>query len=185
MAQRQNLSHRELGSLVAMASMGMIFGTLILTYLLTRTRHPEWPPIGVEPLKTFLPSLSTACIVASSLVIHMAMSSLQQGQAELFKKRWLIGVILGVAFVALQAGVLIDLQVMGIQLNSNLFTSMIYLFIVFHGLHMLAGLGWLAFVLKNSSRYSAQNIEVPKLASWFWHFLDVIWILLFVLLIWT
>lgn len=180
-----SLTHKQLGMLVAIASMGMLFGTLFLSYLLTRIRYGTWPPIGAEPLNPLLPGISTAVIVASSLVLHSALTALREKQNVVFRKRWGIATLLGATFAVLQVVVLADLYRLGIKVNSDIFSSMVYLFIGFHGAHILAGLGWLFYIFNKATRYTEQRWEGPRLCAWFWHFLDVVWVIMFGMLIWT
>ena len=178
------LTHKQLGMLVALASMGMLFGTLLLSYMLAKARTPVWPPIGVDPVDPLIPSISTGVILASSLIIHSAVLKLREGEFASFVKRWRLGAVLGFVFLLLQVQVLYALYQAGVKIDSHLFGSILYTLIGVHGLHIVAGLASLLLVLKRATRYSVKNFEGPQLSGWFWHFLDVIWIVMFVLMVW-
>lgn len=180
----KKMSNRELGMLVTFCSMGMLFGTLILSYMLARARAPVWPPIGVEPVPLGWASLSTAILLLSSYFVHVAYKALVLDRKEQFQKLWNAALLTGGAFIGLQFLLLRQLYDLGVKIDSHLFGSIIYTLVIFHALHIVSGilaLGWIAW---HRRRYDAQNSEAPKLVSWFWHFLDLVWVIMFVLIVW-
>jgi heme/copper-type cytochrome/quinol oxidase subunit 3 len=177
------LTARQLGMLVALASFGMLFGTLVLSYLLARARAPVWPPLGVEPLPVLIPILSMPLMLGSSALVHEAWKRFLAGDRGGFRRFWGAATVAGLAFLALQTQIWTQLRQLGLRLDSNLYSGIIYVLTGTHALHVLAGIGVLVYVWSRSSRL-APGSDVPQLAAWFWHFLDAVWILLVALLVW-
>ena len=182
---RKAMTHKEVGMLVALATFGMLFGTLFLSYLLARERFPVWPPPGIEPLRPLLPSLSTGTLIASSLIIHRAQQLFEMNEVDRFKKLWAIGTLLGFVFLGLQTAFWSQMHGLGLLVDSHIFASIFYVMTGLHAVHILGGLFALlrVFLKVSNGKMAAPDSEGPKLAAWFWHFLDVTWILMFVLLI--
>ncbi len=178
------MSHRELGVLVGLASMGMLFATLILSYMLARARSPVWPPIGVDPVPVLLPALSTFLLLLSSFYVHLSYKRLLGADLASFKRFWNIGTVIGGLFVLLQGAVIYQLYSLDIKIDSHLFGSIVYTLIIFHAIHIVAGIAALVYIATRFSKYSATRHEGPRLVGWFWHFLDVVWLMMFVLIVW-
>ncbi len=89
--------------------------------------------------------------------------------------------MLGVAFVALQTVVWWSLAHHGLRWDGSKYGSVFYALTWFHALHVLAGLGVLAAILVGAlrGRYTAEKHTAVRLGALFWHFVDVVWVLLF------
>lgn len=189
-SKREALSTKQLGMLVALACWAMMFGTLTLSFLLGRERFKVWPPIGTEPVPQFVSTLSTVTLLLSSYFLHEAYKGLRAGKLEKFASQWRLTFFLGLLFVVLQLLLWQQLQSQGLLVSQGLFASMVYTLIAFHGLHVLVALGLLAWVMRDTKRlrntaqaFSAQNYQRPQLVGWFWHFMDVTWVVFFILLV--
>lgn len=191
------LSSAELGMMVTLASFGMLFGTFFLSYLLARTRSAVWPPIGVEPIPKNLSSLSTLILLLSSVLIYQAEGAFRAAAQKRFLKLWCAATGCGLAFLATQVLLWIQVSQLGVRADATLYGSIFYTLIALHGVHILAGLGILIFVgfrattkdfFSETAMASAGNrqslSEAPKLAAWFWHFLDAMWLIMYALLVW-
>jgi heme/copper-type cytochrome/quinol oxidase subunit 3 len=92
-------------------------------------------------------------------------------------------VALGVLFLAAQVGMWIDLWTTGLTIRAHLYASFFWTLTVFHGLHVLAGLVVLAWLLPQARQAATPRRAVRvKVAAMFWHFVGVIWLLTFALL---
>ncbi|GAA4325035.1 cytochrome c oxidase subunit 3 [Mucilaginibacter gynuensis] len=140
-------------------------------------------------LNLTLPSVflySTITIAVSSITMFLssrAAKTLQFGQQRMFL--WLT-ILLGIAFFAIQIygwGILIDKQIYFI--NPNASVSFVYVFTAMHLIHILAGLLLLVNTLVKSYRNTAQvkNLYNMEMSAIFWHFVDIIWIYLYVFLL--
>jgi cytochrome c oxidase subunit 3 len=182
----ERMSSLETGAMVAMASFGMLFGTLLLSYGLARLRAPVWPPIGAEPINPWLPTLSVIAVLLSSYTVQEAVSRWQQGKHSEFSTWWQRTLWLGLAFLAVQTGVWLQLYRMGQTLTGNLFSAIYWVLTCVHALHVIAAitaLCWVFLRLRKKNQ-TLQITQAPKIAAWFWHFLGAVWVLMYVALVW-
>lgn len=164
------------------------FSTLIVTYALFIGKSVTGPrPSEVfwkNAVSTFVTLGSTACLLASSGTIHLAASALRQGKQQLFRT-WLgVTILLGAIFLAGTASEWHDLIVKeGLTLSRNLFGTTYFTLVGFHAAHVTIGLILMSVLLGLAARghiteHREQNVE---LVSWYWHFVDVVWIVVFTL----
>ena len=185
------VTNAQLGMLVAIASFAMLFGTMLLSYLLIRARQTVWPPIGVEPLDKQISTIATLVLLGSSVFIHHAIKALQASKFDLFKRYWAIGTWAGFAFLALQTVFVAQMWQQGLRVQDGLFASISYMLVIFHAIHVVFAWGWMLTVNLRSiigsggaGAYKTPTAQNPVLASWMWHFLDVVWILTCLLIVW-
>ncbi|MFM6954508.1 MAG: heme-copper oxidase subunit III [Sphingobacteriaceae bacterium] len=140
-------------------------------------------------LKIILPEafkLSTALIVLSSITMHMAYLSAKGLQFNRQKVYLLLTLVLGIGFFALQLSAWKTLISQGVYfVNTNASQSFIYVFTGGHLVHVLAGLilvfsAWLG---KARNIPQANNLFRLEVAAIFWHFIDILWIYLYVFLL--
>jgi len=185
LSRPKKVSNAELGMFVLLASFTMLFGTLLLSYLLIRARQGTWPPIGTEPLDKRLSTLSTLVVVLSSVCLHFSVERFAERLHTAARRYWTAGLALGVLFTGLQALFLRQMWTQGLRVEKGLFASINYTLIIVHGLHVLVAFVPLALVSRFFSRPNFnQSSEFPKLTSWFWHFLGIVWVLTYLLLVW-
>ena len=181
----KRVTNAELGMFVLLASFTMLFGTLLLSYLLIRARQSIWPPIGVEPLDKQISTFSTLIVVLSSVMMHFSVKSFEEGLQKVAKNYWMAGLALGLVFVALQTFFIQQMWAQGLRVENGLFASINYTLIIVHGLHVIAAFIPLALVARKLSRSAlASSSEMPRLTSWFWHFLGAVWVCTYLLLVW-
>lgn len=159
----------------------MFFGSLISAYLFLRFQGVNWLPAGNINLNPLLAGANTVVLLLSSLSIHQASSAIQRGRARKFQ-RWLpAAAALGVGFLALQ--VYIFTQV-GFTPFDRAFGGMFFTLTGFHALRIVVGIGLMLFALARSLRgeLTQTNHFAVTAATAYWHFLDVVWIVLFILL---
>src|SRR5690554_3026085 len=140
-------------------------------------------------LKVILPNafvLSTALIVASSISMHLAFRAAKQANYAKQRIYLLITILLGIGFFFSQFhawNVLIEQGVYFVNYNAS--QSFIYVFTGFHLAHIIAGVIVLLIVLlhKLGKLPQARNIFRMELAALFWHFLDILWIYIYVFLL--
>ena len=145
---------------------------------------------GVDKgIKTILPYAmiySTAAIVLSSLTMHLAFKAAKDNQISKQKLFLSLTILLGIAFFALQFQSWTVLFERGITfVNSNASQSFVYAFIGLHLAHIIAGLLVLGRSLIGAMRGipSSNNVFRMELATIFWHFLDLLWIYIYVFLL--
>jgi cytochrome c oxidase subunit 3 len=164
---------------VFLGSWAMMFAALFFAYGLLRLGAPVWPPIDAERLPLLLPGINTAILIVSSVTLQRGIVGLRRGEILM---PWLLATLaLGITFMALQMVVWSSLWAHGFRLSSGHYGSVFYLLTVFHGLHVLVGIGLLFALLP----FGLQRLDTDRpparvrLTAMFWHFVDVVWALIF------
>ncbi len=173
---------RMYGVLVFLCAESMIFLGLFIAYLSFRLMAPSWPPEGTPELELLLPGINTLILISSSFVIHRADTAIKQDDEKGMRLWFGITAAMGAIFLAGQVYEYMHLE---FGLSDNLFASTFYVLTGFHGLHVLFGLLMMLAVLFRSraaGHYSHENHFGIEATELYWHFVDVIWIILFALL---
>lgn len=168
---------------VAMISMLMVFAGLTSAYVV-RKDAGNW-------LEFQLPRLfyvSTAIIIISSVTMNWVLSSAKKNDMKNMKLAATITLLLGIAFIVCQFkawGVLVEQKVFFAGTYSNAAGSFLYILTGLHLLHLAGGILALSVVWVKSlrERYSAENLYGIRICAIFWHFLDALWIYLFLFLL--
>ena len=166
-------SRYRIGMLVSLASIAMLFTSLSSAYIVRSGVTYDWFPIAV-PRVMFG---STALILLSSISIEIARRKLKQGLAESYSKYLLLTGFLGLGFLVSQLIAWRQLAAQGIYISSHPHSSFFYVLTGAHAVHIAGGLIGLGFVWLRSKRQAAADA-----VSIYWHFMDALWIYLFLLL---
>ena len=171
---------RVWGLLTFLASESLMFGGFFATYLFFRGTTEVWPPEGTE-VELLLPTINTIILVSSSFVIHWGDTAIKKNDVKGMQKWYIVTAIMGVIFLLGQA---YEYASLGYGLTTNVFANCFYIMTGFHGLHVLVGVLLILSVVWRSRRpgqYSATNHTFIEMAEIYWHFVDIIWIVLFTL----
>jgi cytochrome c oxidase subunit 3/cytochrome o ubiquinol oxidase subunit 3 len=188
------LDSRKMAFWTFIGSECLIFGTLIGTYL----AYKGTSLVGPFPHETVLPdgtvtpgildipltSASTAVLLFSSLAMVLALAAVQRGN----QKRgfwWLIVTAgMGAIFLGFQAYEFNHFVHNGLGLGTNLFGSTFFLLTGFHGAHVAVGVLWLLSLAAMARRGTLrpERSMTVELTGLYWHFVDVIWIVIFALI---
>jgi cytochrome c oxidase subunit III len=169
------------GMVIFLGSWAMMFGALFFSYAVFRVSAPIWPPPGFARLPLGLPAINTLLLLASSGTLALALAGLRRGQLERCRNELLWTIALGVVFVGLQCKVWADLWTSGLRLQSGAYGGTFYVLSVFHVLHVLVGLGLLVrLVAPLVGRVpGAPALATGVVTAMFWHFVDAVWVLMF------
>jgi cytochrome c oxidase subunit 3 len=141
----------------------------------------QWPPKGMEAvLDAFdLPLLNTVILLLSGTTVTWAHHSLIHGDRDGLKKGLWLTIILGVLFSSLQA---FEYAHAPFPFGQNTYGSAFYMATGFHGFHVIVGTIFLAVCLARSYRgdFTPKQHFGFEAAAWYWHFVDVVWLFLFV-----
>ena len=178
-------SQRATTSFVGMAiflgAWTITFAALFFAYADMRLSADRWPDADVAaPLG--LPALNTVLILASSVALWLGMRSIKTAHPRGFL-RWLAAaLVLGAGFLSLQVVVWTQLVHAGLRWDSGRYGSVFYALTVFHALHVLVGLLGLLLLVPGAlaGRYTVERHASVRNWSMFWHFVDVVWVLMFV-----
>ncbi|PYO03273.1 MAG: cytochrome c oxidase subunit I [Candidatus Rokuibacteriota bacterium] len=177
------IDHRKVGMWTFIGSECLFFGTLIATYMAYKGRSVVGPHPH-EILNIPVTSLSTFDLLMSSLLMVLALAAVQRG--DHFQSRlWLAGTaFFGLIFLGFQAYEFTSFVHEGLTLQQNLFGSTFFVLTGFHGAHVSLGVLWLLvlLVLDLRGRLSAADSIKVEVAGLYWHFVDVVWIVIFTLI---
>jgi heme/copper-type cytochrome/quinol oxidase subunit 3 len=176
------LDNRKLLMWAFLASDCMFFGTLIATYMVYKNRSLT-PPYPREIFDVPYTSVSAFVLLLSSLTMVLALSSIQRGD-ERRMRIWLSATaLLGCVFLGGQFYEFNSFYHEGLTLSSNLFGSTFFTLTGFHGTHVFIGVFWLASLVLHSfrGRLHQEHSLLVEIAGLYWHFVDIVWILIFTL----
>lgn len=180
-APERTLSAGEWGMASFLLSEVAFFSTLIAAYVAFMGQDVVGPT-PAEALSLQLVLVSTACLLSSSLTIHLAESALDRSHALAFCALWGLTIALGLAFLVLTGiewrELILEHQ---LTIGRNLFGTTYYTLVGFHGFHVSVGVLVMSIVLALSL---ARGVARPdrssiRLVAWYWHFVDAVWIVVF------
>ena len=176
----RTLSPGQWGLLSFLVSEVAFFSTLIVTYIFYLGKDLVGPkPADVLSLPLVLGT--TACLLASSATIHLAERKLERGDQGGFLRLWAATITLGVLFLLGTAYEWYGLISHGLTIGRNLFGSTYYTLVGAHALHVTGGVTIMLIVLGLALRrqVTSANRGGVGLISWYWHFVDGVWIVVF------
>jgi cytochrome c oxidase subunit 3 len=175
------VDHRKLGMWLFIASEVMFFGGLISVYLHYKygLGYPEASALDVVQV-----GINTTILLTSSFTLVLGLSAIRAGKSGRMALYILLTILLGVAFLSGQIFEFSKLYAAGVTMTGSVFGSAFYTLTGFHGLHVLLGVFWAIAILIRTLRghYSAENNMGVEIFGLYWHFVDIVWILLFTLI---
>ena len=184
-AQR-GISNPILGMILFITSEIMFFSGLFAAYFATRAANTPWPPAAfqhiLDPLGPIM--LATIILIASSFTCQFAVWSIRRGDRRGYIRNTAITFILGVIFLGMQVFDYSLLFGEGMTLGSGPFGTTYFTLTGFHGAHVFGGVLMLGVILYRgmAGQFSARHHDAVEAVSLYWHFVDVVWILLFSIL---
>ena len=174
------VSRSVIATWVLLTAVIMLFAGLSSAYIVLRGA-PEWQNITVPRIVWG----STLVLLASSIAIEFARRALQRNDSSGLRQWMAVTGILGIAFLAGQLVAWRQLVNAGVYLATTIHSSFFYVLTGAHALHLLGGLIGLGYVFQKAfaNRLTAANHEPLKAFALYWHFMDVVWIYCFVLLL--
>jgi cytochrome c oxidase subunit 3 len=167
------------GITLGIVSILMFFMALASAFLVRRGTSGDWIPVHLPAVLW----INTLALVASSVTLELARRALARLNLSGFRNLWTVTTCLGVLFLIGQLVAWRQLVAQGVFMASNPASSFFYIFTATHGLHLLGGVGALLYVLIR--KFDSKSIELPtaaEVASYYWHFMDGLWIFLLALL---
>jgi cytochrome c oxidase subunit 3 len=180
------ISNPVLGMLLFITSEVMFFSGLFAAYFNARANAPQWPPEEFHDTLQILPLVgpATVLLILSSFTCQFGVWAIRRGDHVAFVRNFAVTTVLGVVFLLMQAADYSILGSEGLTLSSGTFGTTYYTLTGFHGAHVFGGVIMLSVVLYRglAGQFSSKHYDAVEAASLYWHFVDVVWILLFSLL---
>ncbi len=175
----------KLGMWLFLAGDAMSFGALLAGYGAMRYASGDWPN-PAETLGISLTAFMTFLLICSSVTMVKALAAVQEGEQAKFVRFLSLTILGGVIFLGLQAYEWTHLIHRGLTLTGNpwgasLFGSTFFVATGFHGMHVTAGVIYLLCILVQGLRgkYGPDNATPVEIVGLYWHFVDLVWILVF------
>ena len=158
----------------------ILFGTLILTYSLFRITYPDQYANFRANLSIPLIGANTFVLIMSSYFVVRALQAIKEDRQNAFLLNLMIVLILGAIFIGGQAYEWSQLFGQGVKLD-NTFGSPFFIVTGIHGTHVLIGLVWVSIVLLFGAgrAYNSKDYRAMEFLGLYWHFVDIVWIVLF------
>ena len=179
-ATSSGVSNSKLAMWVFLGSDCLLFGALISTYLLLRHRAVT----GLGPKQVFdipFTSVSSFVLLMSSLTMALAVAAIVRGDVRR-NQVWLVTTaFLGATFVGGQVYEFTTFYREGLGYTTNIFGSAFYTLTGFHGVHVSVGIIMLMslFVMSKRGHLGPERAETVEIVGLYWHFVDIVWILIF------
>jgi cytochrome c oxidase subunit 3 len=177
--QSSRVSAPVLGMFLFIASEVMLFGSFFTAYFFVRVvaDPAEWPPEGYH-LPVYVAFINTLILVTSSFTIHWALQAIKRGSRTGLQAGLVLTVALGTTFLITQ---MLEYSRVGFAPRDGAFGSVFYGLTGLHGAHVFVGLSLLSVATVRAFRghYTAEHhhgVEVPGI---YWHFVDVMWIVVY------
>ncbi|MBE9227952.1 heme-copper oxidase subunit III [Phormidium sp. LEGE 05292] len=170
------------GVTIFLLSESIVFLSFFFSYIVLRLTTPKWLPPGVSgPIPSTFVVINTIILLSSSVVIQLAERALSRHHLNKFRLLWLMTALMGTYFLIGQG---IEWKNLDFGLRTGLVGATFYILTGFHGLHVFSGVILQVIMLVRSllpNNYNNGHFGVSA-TTLFWHFVDVIWVILFSLL---
>ncbi len=177
--QSSRIDAVTLGIFLFIASEAMLFGAFFTAYFFVRVVNPDaspvWPPAPFE-FPVFVATINTAILVTSSFTIHWSTQSAKRGDRSGMKAGLVLTILLGLAFLLTQA---VEYSHVGFNTADGAFASAFFGLTGLHGAHVALGLSLLTIAAVRAFRghFSPEHHHGLEIPAIYWHFVDVMWII--------
>ena len=178
--QSSRVSSTVLGMFLFIASEAMLFGSFFTVYFFVRVVNPDAEPWPLPPyhLPVFVAGVNTAVLLTSSFTMHWALQSIKRGQRAGFLAGMVLTFLMGLAFLLTQV---VEYLNVGFNTGDGAFASVFFGLTGLHGAHVAIGLSLLLMVIIRGFRghFSPEHHHGVELPGIYWHFVDVMWIVVY------
>jgi cytochrome c oxidase subunit 3/cytochrome o ubiquinol oxidase subunit 3 len=180
-ATHTGVANAKLAMWLFLSSDCLFFGAFIATYLLYRGRAGQSGPTPQDVYNIPFTSVTSFILLMSSLTMVLALAAVQRGDYRRFRVWIMATALFGATFIGGQIFEFTEFTRKGLNVDTNLFGSSFFILTGIHGTHVLIGIVWLISLwgLSMQSRISQGDSERVEIAGLYWHFVDVVWIVIF------
>jgi cytochrome c oxidase subunit 3 len=169
---------RLLGMFLFIASEVMLFGSFFTAYFFVRVVNGySWPPHG-DHLPVFVAGVNSAILLTSSATMHWALQSIKRGHRAGLQAGLVLTFLMGATFLGTQIA---EYSRIGFAPRDNAFATIFFCLTGLHGAHVFVGLTLLLFATIRAFRghFSAEHHHGVEIPGIYWHFVDVMWIVVY------
>ena len=178
--QSSRISASVLGMFLFIASEAMLFGAFFTAYFFVRVVNPEAESWPLEPchLPVYVAFINTCVLVTSSFTMHWALQSVKRGNRAGLRAGLVLTLLMGAAFLITQ---MFEYARIGFNPSDGAFGTIFFGLTGLHGAHVFVGLTLLAMATVRSFRghYTPEHHHGVEIPGIYWHFVDVMWIVVF------
>ncbi|MEU4236698.1 heme-copper oxidase subunit III [Actinoplanes sp. NPDC026619] len=176
----------SVGTIVWLSSELMFFAALFAMYFSIRAADYDMWREHTPELKLPYATTFTVILVLSSVTCQLGVFAAEKGDVFALRRWFTITFVMGLIFVLGQANEYRNLVHEGIKLNGDGYGSMFYLTTGFHGLHVTGGLiAFIVYMIRTTmGRFTPAQATSAIVVSYYWHFVDIVWIALFAMIYW-
>jgi len=167
-----------LGMTLFVASEAMFFAAFFGAYFTIYAATTVWPPLRIPIPDLPIPSIATTLLISSSFFLQAGVRAARRGDAQRVN-RWLgVTIVLGIAFLTLQ---MVDYSRIGFSIHDGTYASLFFVMTGLHTAHVLGGVLFmmLVFAQSRTGQLSGEHHEPLEAAAIYWHFVDIVWVGLF------
>jgi len=164
-----------------LAQDAMTFFTMFAAYLGLRISQGSAWPLPSSVLGITLTAIMTFLLICSSVTMVQSISAIQRGDHRKMKFWLAMTALGGILFLCGQVYEYTHLIERGMRMSRSLFDATFFILTSFHGLHVFCGVVYLLSVLAKAKKYTQENYTHVEVAGLYWHFVDLVWIILFTL----
>ncbi len=182
--QHQGIHVGMMGMFIFITSEVMFFGALFAVYFYMTGSHLQWPPSGTRGVPAFpLPTVNTVILLSSGATMHIGHIAIQRGMRKTLIWWLVITIVLGLLF---EIGQAYEFLTAHIGFTTNEFASAFFTMTGFHGAHVMGGLIFLSLILGRTLKghFNAQHHVGVAACAIYWHFVDLVWVFLYIVLYW-
>ena len=175
------VANAKLAMWLFLSSDCLFFGAFIATYLLYRDRGGQAGPTPQDIFNIPFTSVTSFILLMSSLTMVLALAAIQRGDYRRFRIWIMATALFGATFIGGQIFEFTEFTRKGLNIDTSLFGSSFYVLTGLHGAHVTAGIVWLLSLwgLAMQGRLTSADAERVEVAGLYWHFVDVVWIVIF------
>ncbi|MGL5809703.1 MAG: aa3-type cytochrome oxidase subunit III [Nocardioides sp.] len=180
--QHDRPSMVSVGTIIWLSSELMFFAALFAAYFTIRSVSPELWAQETELLNIPFSTVNTVILVASSATCQMGVFAAERGDVRGLRRWFIATYLMGATFIGGQAFEYAELVHEGLTIPSSAYGTVFYLATGFHGIHVTGGLIAFLFVLGRTylaRRFTHEQAVSAIVVSYYWHFVDVVWVALF------
>ena len=181
----EGMSRGMAGMALFIASEIMLFGGMFAAYFFVRNQADSWPPADIEhTVSKGVGAILTVVLISSSVAAHYGILGIKRNNRTQFKIGIMLALILGGVFIGGQIYEWLNLLDEGLTAGSGTYGATFYLITGFHGSHVIVGLALLSVVLLRAiwNDFTPTRHLLADAAVLYWHFVDVIWVFVFLIL---